>query len=105
MRAFRLAVPCSDLDRSVQFFEDVLAVEADRTVPSRPYLHCDGFIVALIDTAVEDPSGSPPRALPDDLYFSTGDLDATHARAIEAGPALGGIVARRGAPPVSFSSA
>lgn len=86
MRAFRIAVPVSDIDQSRAFFEQVLDLKADATVPSRLYFHCDGFIVALIDWAVEhhgDPS--PVRPLPDDLYFATDDLEATLQRAIDAG--------------------
>ena len=86
MRAFRLAVPASDLDRSRSFYEQVLATTADATVPTRLYLHCDGFIVALIDWAIEnhgDPS--PVSPLPDNIYFATDDLDATLERAVAAG--------------------
>ena len=86
MRPFRIAVPASDLDRSRAFYERVLELEADDTVPSRLYLHCDGFIVALIDWAIEnhgDPS--PVRPFPDHLYFATDDLDATLIRATDAG--------------------
>ena len=86
MRAFRIAIPTSDLARSRAFFEHVLGLEADDTVPSRLYFHCDGFIVALIDWAVENHGErSPVRTLPDDLYFATDDLDATLRRAAEAG--------------------
>lgn len=88
MRAFRLAVPCTDLATSTRFFEHVLGVQADTTVPSRPYLHCGGFIVALIDTALESPTGTAVRPLPDDLYFSVDDLEATLDRANEAGAAI-----------------
>lgn len=89
MRGFRLALPVSDIERSRTFYERVLAVEADGTVPSRLYFHCDGFIVAVVDWAVESHGASgPPRPLPDDLYFSTGDLDATLSRAIEAGAVI-----------------
>ncbi len=86
MRAFRIAIPTSDLDRSRAFYERVLGLEADDTVPSRLYLHCEGVIVALIDWAIEhhgDPS--PVRPLPDNLYLATDDLDGAMARAIEAG--------------------
>ena len=86
MRAFRLAVPASDLARSRTFYEQVLGVDADDTVPTRLYFHCGGFIVAVIDWAVEqhgDPS--PFRPLPDDLYFATGELDAVFERAVAAG--------------------
>jgi catechol 2,3-dioxygenase-like lactoylglutathione lyase family enzyme len=86
MRAFRLAVPVSDLDRSRAFYEHVLGIEADDTVPSRLYLHCGGFIVALIDSATEAHGGREPwHPLPDNLYLAADDLDATFSRAAEAG--------------------
>lgn len=86
MRAFRIAVPASDLNRSRMFYERTLSVQADDTVPSRLYFHCDGFIVALIDWATEGPGGgSPLHPLPDSLYFATDDLDEAFRRATEAG--------------------
>lgn len=89
MRAFRIAVPASDLDRSRAFFEHVLGLPADDTVPTRLYFHCDGFIVALIDWAVENHGEpSPVRPLPDHLYFATDDLEATLDRAVEAGATI-----------------
>lgn len=86
MRAFRLALPTADLERSRSFYEHVLQIEADDTVPSRLYFQCGGFIVALIDWAVENHGREAAlRSLPDDLYFATDDLDATLLRATAAG--------------------
>lgn len=84
VRAFRIAVPTSDLDRSRAFYERVLGLEADGTVPSRLYFHCGDFIVALVDR-----SGGPVvPPLPDHLYFSTGELDQAFERAVAAGAAV-----------------
>jgi predicted enzyme related to lactoylglutathione lyase len=86
MRAFRLALPASDIDRSRGFYENVLGIDADDTVPSRLYFHCEGFIVALIDWTIEAHGERPPLLpLPDNLYFATSDLDATFSRATKAG--------------------
>ncbi|HUF32555.1 MAG TPA: beta-N-acetylglucosaminidase domain-containing protein [Acidimicrobiales bacterium] len=86
MRAFRIALPASDLDRSRAFYERVLGIDADDTVPSRLYFHCEGFIVALIDRAVEaHDERLPLHPLPDNLYFATDDLDATFDRATHVG--------------------
>lgn len=86
MRAFRLAVPASELNRSREFYERILSMQADDTVPSRLYFHCDGFILALIDWATEAHGDRPTlHPLPDNLYFATNDLDATLRRATEAG--------------------
>jgi len=82
MRVFRIAVPASQIDRSREFYEIVLGVEADDTVPSRVYFHCGDVIVAVIDWAVE-PLG-PFRSTPENLYFATDDLDAAYQRAKEA---------------------
>ena len=83
MRVFRIAVPASQLDRSREFYEVVLGVDADDTVPSRLYFHCGDVIVAVIDWAVE-PLG-PFQSTPENLYFATDDLDAVHQRAKRVG--------------------
>jgi len=83
MRVFRIAIPVSQIDRSRAFYERVLAIEADDTVPSRLYFHCGDVIVALIDWGAG--GRGPFRPTPDNLYLATGELDAVHARAVEAG--------------------
>ena len=82
MRVFRLAIPASQIGRSRRFYETVLGLEADDTVPSRLYFHCGDVIVAVIDWAVE-PLG-PFRSTPENLYFATDALDAVHERAATA---------------------
>ena len=84
MRAFRLAVPASDLGRSRAFYEQVLGMDADDTVPSRLYFHCGDFIVALVDRSTT--GGVQP--LPDHLYLSTGELDRVLERAEAAGATI-----------------
>lgn len=83
MRVFRIAIPVSQIGVSRAFYESVLGLAADDTVPSRLYFHGGEVIVALIDWSVE-PSG-PFRPIPDDLYFSTDELDAVYERAVVAG--------------------
>jgi catechol 2,3-dioxygenase-like lactoylglutathione lyase family enzyme len=83
MRVFRIAVPASDIQRSRRFYEGVLGLDADDTVPSRLYFHCGDVILAVIDWTVE-PLG-PFRPTPENLYFATGDLDGAHQRAVTAG--------------------
>ena len=83
MRIFRMAVPASEIERSRIFYEQVLGLAADDTVPSRLYFHCGEVIMALIDWTVE--GQGPFRSTPDDLYFATDELDAVHARAQTAG--------------------
>jgi predicted enzyme related to lactoylglutathione lyase len=83
MRVFRTAVPASQIDASRRFYEAVLGVNADDTVPSRLYFHCGEVIVALIDWKVE--LLGPFQATPENLYFATDELDAVHERAKTAG--------------------
>ncbi len=86
MRAFRIAIPSSNLGQSKGFYEQVLGIVADDTVPTRLYFHCDGFIVAVIDWHAEThDEASPVHALPDNLYFATDDLDSVFERAVAAG--------------------
>src|SRR5579859_123340 len=83
MKLFRIAIPAEQLNRSRDFYERVLGTEADATVPSRLYFHCGDVILALIDRGV--PSERPFMPLPDNIYFATDDIDATHRRAADAG--------------------
>lgn len=91
MRAFRIAVPASDLDRSRAFYERVLGVDADGTVPSRLYFHCGDFIVAVVDRS----TGARVQPLPDSLYLATADLDDVFARASGAGGEITSPIERR----------
>jgi predicted enzyme related to lactoylglutathione lyase len=82
MRVFRIAIPATQIERSRVFYERVLAIDVDSTVPSRLYFHCGDVIVAVIDWAVEGRGAFEPT--PDNLYFATEDLEAVYARAIGA---------------------
>ena len=82
MRIFRIAILASDIERSREFYEAVLSIAADDTVPSRLYFHCGDVILAVIDWSVE--AQGPLRPMPDDMYFATGDLDAVYERALAA---------------------
>ena len=83
MRVFRIAIPASHIGRSREYYEALLGIEADDTVPSRLYFHCGDVIVALIDWAFE-PLG-PFHANAEHLYFATDELDAAHQRATDLG--------------------
>jgi len=83
MRVFRLAIPASEIDRSRAFYEAVLGMKGDDTVPSRIYFHCGDVILAVVDWAVE-PLG-PFQPTPENLYFATAELEVVHERATEAG--------------------
>jgi uncharacterized glyoxalase superfamily protein PhnB len=83
MRVFRIAVPASRIEVSRVFYERVLGLDVDDTVPSRLYFHCGDVIVALIDWTVE--GRGPFHPTPDNLYLATGELDAVYERAVAAG--------------------
>jgi catechol 2,3-dioxygenase-like lactoylglutathione lyase family enzyme len=85
VRAYRIALPASDLQRSRAFYEQVLGMDADDTVPSRLYFHCGEFIVAVIDMSSRPADVHP---LPGDLYVATGELDEVFRRAVAAGAAI-----------------
>jgi predicted enzyme related to lactoylglutathione lyase len=93
MRVFRIAIPASDIDRARAFYEQVLGLEADATVPSRLYLHCGPVIIALIDWSIE--GRGTLRPTPDDLYLATSGLDATYTRAAAAGATITSPIATR----------
>jgi catechol 2,3-dioxygenase-like lactoylglutathione lyase family enzyme len=40
MRIFRIAIHASRIDAARAFYESVLGIPADDTVPSRIYFHC-----------------------------------------------------------------
>ena len=83
MRVFRIAVPASRIEVSRVFYERVLGLDADDTVPSRLYFHCGDVIVALIDWTVD--GRGPFHPTPDNLYLATGELDGVYERAVAAG--------------------
>jgi catechol 2,3-dioxygenase-like lactoylglutathione lyase family enzyme len=93
MKVFRLTIPASDIDASRRFYERVLGLEVDDTVPSRLYFHCGGVIVAVIDWSVE--GDGPLRPNPDSVYFATGDLEAVFDRAVDAGASLSSPIEQR----------
>jgi len=83
LRIFRIAIPVSDISASRAYYERLLDMDADDTVPSRIYFHCGDVILAIIDWKVE-PLG-PFHPIPEHLYMSTDDVDATYERAKDLG--------------------
>ena len=82
MRVFRIAIPASQISTSRRFYETLLGLEADDTVPSRIYFHCGDVILAVIDWAVEPLDAFRPT--PEYLCFATHELDAVYERAVTA---------------------
>jgi predicted enzyme related to lactoylglutathione lyase len=83
MRVFRVAVPTMNIDAGRAFYEQVLGMEADDTVPTRLYFHCGDVIVALVDWSAEGRGEFSPMC--ENLYLATDDLNAVHDRAVRAG--------------------
>jgi len=94
VRLFRIAIPASQIDVSREFYERVLGVAADDTVPSRLYFHCGDVIVAVIDWTVEE--RRELHSTPDYLYFATDELEAVFERATTAGARIESGIELRG---------
>jgi uncharacterized glyoxalase superfamily protein PhnB len=94
VRVFRIAIPSVRHSEARAFYEHVLQITADDTVPSRLYFHCGEVIVALIDWTIEE-RGAPFHPTPDDLYFATSELDDVYERAVAAGAAITAPIAAR----------
>jgi len=94
VRLFRIAIPASQIDVSREFYERVLGVAADDTVPSRLYFHCGDVIVAVIDWTVEE--RRELHSTPDYLYFATDELEAVFERATTAGARIESSIELRG---------
>jgi predicted enzyme related to lactoylglutathione lyase len=92
-RVFRIAIPVSRIAVSRAFYETLLDIEVDDTVPSRLYFHCGGVILAIIDWTVEGRSDLRPT--PDNVYLATTDLDAAFERAVAAGARITSGIEKR----------
>lgn len=93
IRVFRIAISASRIDASRAFYEALLGIQVDDTVPSRLYFHCGAVILALIDWTVEGRGDLRPT--PDNIYLATADLDAVCARAVAAGARITSGIERR----------
>jgi len=83
MRVFRVAVPASRIDESRAFYERLLGIDADTTVPSRVYFHCGDVILAVIDWGAEDRGTLHPTS--ENLYLAASDLEQVYERALAIG--------------------
>jgi predicted enzyme related to lactoylglutathione lyase len=93
VRVFRIAIPVSRIDHSRAFYEHVLGIAVDDTVPSRLYFHCGDVILALIDWTVEGRTDLQPT--PDNIYLATHELDAVFDRATAAGASIASPIEQR----------
>ena len=93
MRIFRIAIHASRIDAARAFYESVLGIPADDTVPSRIYFHCGEVILAVLDRRPDH--GVPLRATADNLYLATDELDAVYERAVHAGAQITSAIEQR----------
>lgn len=80
---FRVALPTKDIAKGRTFYEELLGMQADETVPTRLYFHCGEVILALIDWSIEGRGDFSPMV--ENLYLAVDDLGAVEQRAIRAG--------------------
>ena len=76
---FRIILQVPDLDQAEEFYGALLG-DKGRRIPraSRHYIDCGPVILALVEVTSE---GETPKPIPDNIYFSTGDLDEIYERA------------------------
>ena len=76
---YRIILQVPNLDQAEEFYGTLLG-DRGRRIPraSRHYIDCGPVILALVDVTSE---GETPKPIPDNIYFSTGNLDETHERA------------------------
>lgn len=94
MKLFRVTIPTSDVTEARKFYEHVLGLEVDDTVPSRLYFHTGGAILVVVDWDVEG-GDREFRPNPDDAYLATDGLEETFARAVQAGAEIRSPIDRR----------
>jgi catechol 2,3-dioxygenase-like lactoylglutathione lyase family enzyme len=80
-----VVLPTRSLGRAEAFFEELLGVDADPSVPNRHFFLLDRCQLSLVDPIEHTRSHGleprPFRANPDLVYFAVPDLDATFERA------------------------
>jgi catechol 2,3-dioxygenase-like lactoylglutathione lyase family enzyme len=83
-RLFRVVLPVSDIEAAVSFYGRLLVTPGVRVWSNRHYFDCGGTILACVQPPAEgDPEQFGPN--PESVYFSVDDLEATFARAQDAG--------------------
>jgi len=82
-KLFRIILQVDDLDQAEAFYRKLLG-DPGRRIPyaSRHYIDCGPVILALVDPT---PGGEKAKPLPDNIYFSVGNLEEVYARAQELG--------------------
>ena len=84
-----VVLPTSSMGRSEGFFEELLGVEADTSIPNRHFFLLDDCQLSLVDPREHAKSheleATPFRANPETVYIAVDDLDAAWERAQKIG--------------------
>jgi catechol 2,3-dioxygenase-like lactoylglutathione lyase family enzyme len=81
---FRLALPVTDIEKAVERYERVLAMDTDRVGEGRAYFPCEGAIFVCVDPDVEG-HGPAGDSYTGTVYFAVSDLDDCFARVRDNG--------------------
>ncbi len=81
---FRVILRVSNIERAVAFYTHLLGLPGQRVSGGRHYFDCAGTILACFDPQA-DGDGYDARPNPEHIYFAVAELEATFARAQEAG--------------------
>ena len=78
---FRLNLEVGDLEAAIGFYRKLLGIEGRKQAGSRCYFECGPVTLQVIDVS----TAREPHPVPKALYFTVGDLEAVHERAIALG--------------------
>ena len=78
---FRLNLEVGDLEAAIGFYQKLLGIEGRKQAGSRCYFECGPVTLQVIDVS----TAREPHPVPKALYFTVGDLEAVHERAIALG--------------------
>jgi catechol 2,3-dioxygenase-like lactoylglutathione lyase family enzyme len=81
---FRVILPVADIERAARFYGKVLGAAGRRVSAGRHYFDCEGTILACYDP-MRDGDGYEAKPLPEPIYVAVDELEATYAKAREAG--------------------
>ena len=79
-----VVLPTTSIGRAEAFFEEMLGIEADTTVPNRHFFYTERCQVSLVNPAehatAHGTEARPFRPNPEIVYFAVSDLDASWER-------------------------
>jgi len=84
MRVFRILMPVPDIEAAAKFYSALFQTPGERVSPGRHYFKA-GDVVFACYSPNADGDGRKPRPLETETYLAVRDLEATLARAADAG--------------------